>query len=293
MKPIFLTLTLAAAPALAAPVGMAAHVSGTVTLNHEGKALPLRLLQRLEPGDTVQAGAASGAVLVLFGDGSRFQVGPGGRATVTGNGITGAQKMAAFAGPSAGVVKLLGGSRVGAAISRQANSLQRLLPNSPGWIEAGQTHLDWLPIAGAAYYTFTLFDQHDNVVWSGKAGAPSVSDPALAGLQPKRPYLWRLAGFTTGGKPLPEARSGLITFLAPEDIKTLSASAADLNAPAPAGNDTTPLLLLAELYRSYGVVGKTLEVLEDERLRNEPGAGEAHAQVIAEQSAFVQAICAP
>ena len=48
--------------------------------------------------------------------------------------------------------------------------------------------------------------------------------------------------------------------------------------------------MLAEAYRSYGVIGRTFEVLEDERLRDEAGIADAKDDVIASLSPFARAI---
>lgn len=286
-----LTLSLIALPAWAAPVGMAAHVSGNVQVTQDGKTAPLRLLQRLEDGDAVRCGPNSNAVIVLFGNGSRFQLNSGQRATIHASTVTGAGKLAELSGPSANVVKLLGGARVGAAMSRLSTTFQRLQPNSPGWLESPTPHFEWLPATGAAEYTFTLFDQYDNVVWSLRTTQTGADYPADAPtLQDKRPYLWRVSAFGASGKPLPESRCGLITFLAPENSRALSALAADLQNQANTGGDPTTSLLLAETYRSYGVLGRTLEILEDERLRAEPGIQEAREDVYDSLSPFARVL---
>src|SRR4051812_1357877 len=104
--------------AQAAPVGMVSHVTGQVKAVNGGKETPLRLLGRLEPGTTVVTGANSSAIIVLFGDSSRFKLGAGGRANVSEDNVTGAVKLAALSGPSANAVKLLGNARVGAVMAR-------------------------------------------------------------------------------------------------------------------------------------------------------------------------------
>lgn len=281
---------LAAIPAFAAPVGMAAHVVGSVQLEHGGAKSQLHLLQRVEDGDVVQCGANAQAVVILFNGGARFQIGAGQKATIHGAGVAGGVKLAAISGPSAKAVTLLGGSRVGATLSRKAKSFERLMPQNPGWLLLPNPRFEWLPLPGAAFYTFTLFDPYDNVVWSQRTTQNIAPFPAdTLPLLEKRAYLWQLSGFGLSGKPIPESRCGLITFLSPEDATSLANMVADLENQAVAA-DTTPLLLLAETYRSYGVLGRTLEVLENESLRNEDGLAEAKNEVLMSLSAFTRAL---
>jgi hypothetical protein len=290
MKLLLFFLAVLAVPALAQPVGMAVHVVGTVRLAHGGHTAPLRLLQRVENGDVVQCVAGGQAVIVLFANGARYEVKPGTSATIGQTAVAGAHALAALPGPSAEVVKRLGGARVGATMSRVTSSFQRLLPNAPGWFTSGHPHLEWLPLVGAASYTFTVFDNHDNVIWSTRTPGTSADFPAeLPDLLPQRPYLWRLSGFGPGGKPLPESRWGLFTILTPQDSAALTATADVLLAQAKAG-DTTSLLLLAEAYRSYGVASRALETLQDERLRGLPGLEDAKATVWNSLSPFARAL---
>lgn len=263
--------------AFADPAGMAAHVKGPV----EAGGKPVKLLQRLEPGTQVKVGAGGEAVIVLFGNGARYKVGAGQTATVNANAVAGGQKMADLGGPSAGVVQMLGGSRVGAVVSRVGSSLQRLIPDSPGYLETGLPQFIWQPSTGGKSYTFTLFDAADNILWSTRTDATSAAYPATAmALVEKRPYLWRITAFGASGKPV-ESRSGLITILTPADAAQVRDLETNLRAQAKATGDSTPLLLLADTYRTYGMAGKALEVLDELSQADEPGVDDARADVYA------------
>lgn len=283
--------SLVALPALATPVGMAAHVAGNVQLEHGGKKSPLKLLQRVEEGDVVRCGPGAQAVLVIFNGGARFQVGAKQSATVRATGIDGATKLAALSGPSANVVKLLGGSRVGAVMARPARSFERMTPQFTGWLSSTTPHLEWLPIPGAVTYTMTLFDSYDNVVWSTSTTATSADYPADAPvLLEKRAYFWRLSGFGASGKPLQISRSGLVTFLGAEDATALTELVKGLEEQSKTNQDLTALLLVAEAYRSYGVLGQALEILEGERLRTKPGVADARKDMISSLSPFARSL---
>jgi len=76
------------------------------------------------------------------------------------------------------------------------------------------------------------------------------------------------------------SRWGFLTFLAKPDVDQLTAEVAELDAAAKVeSGDATALVLLAELYRGYGVLGKTLETLEMPQLANQPGIREAQEEV--------------
>ena len=90
-------------------------------------------------------------------------------------------------------------------------------------------------------------------------------------------------------KPLPEARWGFVTFLPREEAVELTAEAQALETQSRAeSEDTTALVLLAELYRSYGVLEKALEVLESPQLVSQPGIQDAQAEIYRQASRYAQ-----
>jgi hypothetical protein len=160
-------------------------------------------------------------------------------------------------------------------LARPAFSHERLDPSSPGIMAAGSTSFTWQPLPDAVVYTFTIFDQHDNVVWSVRSTNTTESMPSdIPPLASRRPYVWKLSGFGDSGKPVPQTRWGIITLLSSDDQAQLTTDANALKAQIAANpQDTTPLTLLAELYAEYGVYEASLSTLEDTRLSNQPGIG--------------------
>ncbi|HEY0075215.1 MAG TPA: hypothetical protein VGB77_14040 [Abditibacteriaceae bacterium] len=280
-----------ALPAWAAPVGMAAQVKGSVTLKKADKEAPLKLLQRVESGDVVRTGAGAQAIIVLFDGGARYQIGAGQSATIRPGQVIGATKMAGMSGPSAAVAQKLGGARVGAVMARPARTVERMTPQFPGWLPLDKPKFEWLPLTGALNYTFTLFDQFDNVIWSVQTDKLFAEFPANApALREQRPYLWRLSGFGTTGRPVQDSRFGLVTFLSSAEGEALNKLAGELQAQAKNAEDKTPFFMLAEAYREKGVLGRTLEVLEEESLRDEEGLEGAKSDVIQALSPFTRAL---
>lgn len=289
----FFTLHLSSR-ATAAPVAMTCHLQGTPQVRSAGAWGPLRLLQRLSPGDVVRCGAGAQAVLVLFANSQRYRIDAGKQATVSATTVTGAQKLGGLGGASGRIAQNLGNTRVGAYLARPAQSHQRLTPDFPGYMEEGNRNFTWPAIAGAATYSFTLFDQHDNVVWSSRGADTTVEYPAdlpYPGL--RRPYVWRLTPYGQSGKPQAASRWGVVTFLAADDAAALRRDATQLEEEARAKpTDVTPLALLAELYRSYGVLERTLEILEDQRLAGQPGRMDTIKEVYGQISKYGRALAA-
>jgi hypothetical protein len=276
----------------AASVGMATHVLGKTEIRSAGGGAwkPLRLMQPLDAGTQVRCGAGAEAVVVLFENAARYKIGPGATATLGPHQVSGAVRDTALPGPAIRIAKAMGGSRLDAFIARPAQSHQRLTPQFPGWMAEGERHFDWAAMPGAATYSFTLFDPNDNVVWSARGTDPKAEYPVeLPYFALRRPHVWRLVAFSPGGKPLPGARWGLVTFLSQQDIDQLTAEVHTLEALAQTeSTESTGLVLLAELYRSYGVLEKALEVLESPQLASQPGIQEAQEEIYRQAGRCVQ-----
>lgn len=262
----------------ATPAGTAIGLSGKPEFRAKGGTAwtPLQLRQKLEAGDAVRCGAGAQATLVLFSTGERFQVASGKEAVIDAAAVSGAQSLGALQGPSARVAKSLAGAPTGVVRARPAPSHRRLQARGPCWLVEGERKLQWDPEAGAASYVLTLFDQADNVVWSQRSTAAAAEYPAeLAPLGMRRPYLWKLTFFGRSGKPA-GSRWGIITFLSAPDAERLAADEKELLATIQAEPaDTASRILLADLYQSYGVMERTLEVLDDLRPSGQPGLLEA------------------
>jgi len=222
----------AAAAARAAPVGVASHISGKAEMRSgaAGAWKPLRLLQRLEPGDSVRCATGGEVVVILFENAARFKIASGGTGVVETTSVKGAQKATGLPAPGIRIAKAMIGSRSDAFVARPAQSHQRLTPQFPGWLPEGERQFEWTPINGASTYSFTLFDSKENVVWSARVPAPHAEYPAeLPPFALSRPYIWRLSAFSHSGKPLPESRWGFVTFLSSQDAAYLTGTTVDIN----------------------------------------------------------------
>jgi hypothetical protein len=176
-------------------------------------------------------------------------------------------------------------------MARPAQSHRRLNPQFPGWMTDDQRLFAWTPVPGAATYSLTLFDQRDNVVWSVRVCEPRVDYPAdLPALAARRPYVWRLVPFGSSGKPLAAGDAwGVVTILTAADAAQLRADERELREQAQqVPEDTTFLVLMAELYREYGVLDRTLEILEDPRLTEQPGIRDALEEAYREISPYAR-----
>ncbi len=275
-------------PAQAAPVGMACRLTGKPELRaaNAGTWMPLRLLQKLETGDHVRCGAGAEAILVLFGSGERFQVVAGAEGSVKTGKVEGAKSLGGLNGPSAEAAKTLVGARTGAFVSRLSRAPlapSRLTRNFTGWIAEGDRTFAWDSVPEAADYSFTLIDANGYVLWNtrtAEAHADYPSDsPALA---PRRAYLWRLVPYGKSGLARDkDIRWGVVTTLTRVDGEKLQVEAVKLTALIKKSpNDDTLRALLAEKYRDYGVLMRTLETLEDMRTAGQEGAQEAWEETV-------------
>lgn len=288
---------LMASEAAAATVGMVTRLTGKVEFcaaqGSDWK--PLRLMRRLDAGDRVRCAADSEAVITIFASAEQCTVAAGSTVTLDAKGIKGAQKVAGLRGSGIQIARAMAGDRPGGFEARPAQAHQRLQPGYPGWILEGERELTWAAIPRAASYTFTLFDKNDNVVWSQRVIDTKAQYPAeLPFFTLRRPYVWRLVAFGASGKPLPESRWGILTFLSEKDAQQLASDAKELEEQAKSeSKDTTLFFLLAELYRSYGVLEKALETLERPELEKQEGIKEAQEEVYREISRYALLLRTP
>ena len=296
-----LSLPLAASRAVAAPVSMAVQIVGSPQFKSStGSWKTLRLLQKLSAGASVKCPVGSKATLVMFSTGERFEV-AGGQATIGERSITGAKSLGALGGPSARVAKTLSGSRTGAISARPAQTSQRLRnPDFKGWFPAEQRQFLFKEVPATASYSFTLFDRRDNVVWATRSNAPQVEYPNDAPtLRAGFPYVWRAVAYAANGNPK-ESQWGVVTFVTEADAQALQANVAELekqlvSQPVPgqpeqlqAGADAADVVLLAGLYQNYGVMNRTLELLELLNTKNVPGAQDSLMLAYKEISPYAQ-----
>jgi len=278
IRHLLIGLTLATlgagSAAMASPVAMATNMTGKPQYRASGASWkPLGVLTRLSPGDSVKCGPGQEAVVMMFVNGVRFRVASNSTGTVGPNSVRGAELMAGAGGATIRVAKAMTGLDTDPFLARAGLSHQRLDKSSPGIMTAGTTTFTWPALEDAASYTFTLFDQHDNVVWSVRTNQTSADYPSdLTPLVSKRPYVWKLSGFGESGKPVVSAPWGIITFLTTDDQNQLAADINALNAQLAADpSDLTPLTLEVERYAQDGVFEGAISTLEDVRLNGQPG----------------------
>ena len=283
--------------AAAVTVGMVTRLTGKAEVSsaqgNDWK--PVRLMRRLEAGDRVRCASDGEVVITLFASAEQCTVAAGTTVTLDAKGIKGAQKVAGLRGSGIQIARAMAGDRPGGFEARPAQAHQRLLPHYPGWSLEGERQLSWTPVARAASYSFTLFDKNDNVIWSQRVEGPVATYPAeLPFFALRRPYVWRLVAFGASGKPLPESRWGILTFLSAKDAEQLATDAKELENQAKAEiKDTTVFFLLAELYRSYGVLEKALETLERPELEKQEGIKEAQEDIYHEISRYALILRTP
>ena len=199
-------------------------------------------------------------------------------------------------------------------VSRTDQSPSRLNPDSPGWVIGTRPVFRWLsPSKDATSWTFTLFDSNDNVVWSTRTSDRQEIQPGIVigvasfpeeeevhPLLEERPYTWMVTAFSQEGNPLPNGRRwGIITPLSQEQADQLQAAVRetfgdlanqgnlrDAAVQTQLKNDpsyASSLLTLAFVYRSYGVLQRTIEILQ---ALPDPAAAEALQSVYQEISQF-------
>ncbi len=290
-------LLLAGPPAFAATVAMTGQVTGkSVEVRPGGKGgwLPLAPLRKLEPGDLIRCGPGGRAVVVVLATKERFQVEPGGQAEITQSGLQGARSLGGLAGPSAAVASKLAGSRTGAFAARPAPRFAPLVRGFKGWLPIATDRVQWEPVPGAESYVITLFDAQSNLMWQSEQvkGTSAAVAEGRGRWTAGRPYVWRLVAFGTSGKPLSASRWGAVTFLDPAE-----GAALEMEAEALKGQDREDpqnpmaLLLLAELYRSRGVLDGALETLATLQARGGvDGIQQTLSEVYAELGPFVSGL---
>lgn len=257
------------------PIGMACHIKGQPEIrnNQTKKWESLRLLQKLETGDTVRCKPGSEAIIVLFGNGERYQVGAGQQGEIQTGSVAGAKSLGGLKGPSALAISKLGGSRTGAAFIRTVPGISptkipalRERGKFPDWITDTDRVFKWDKNEIAASYTFTLCDpaNGDEVVWFAQTEGDHVEVPGSLNLKNYRPYVWRLSVRKKSNEILHSlCRWGVLTQLKDEDVPTIKTETAALTRQAAENSaDPLPHVLLAEYNRGYGLLLLAKENLE-------------------------------
>lgn len=271
----------------ASPVAMASNMVGKPTFRSGGGPWkPLGVLEQLSPGDTVKCEPGQSAVIMMFTDGIRFEVASGKTGTIEPTKVLGAQSVGDMGGATIRVAKAMTGLDTEPFLARPGHSFERLETNSPGIVIQGAPSVTWAPVdTDVASYTLTLFNQNNNVVWSTTVSTNTAELPAsMPQIALKKPYVWTITEFGPIGKPS-GSRWGIVTFLTQTQADELNGNVKVLRDQFTATpTDYSPLLLIAELYRSYGVYTGTAEALQDAAPSGLPGVNEAFENVFAQAS---------
>lgn len=259
-------------PANANITGMVCFVKGAPELQKKGTSAwrPVRMLQRVYPGDRIRCAADAELIVVILGTGDRYKIVGGQSATITTERIAGATALGGLSGPSNRVARSLAGARVATFLSRAPGQDSRLNKTFLGWVSAEKPVFEWNGVQGAGFYLFTLYDTDDNVILHTRTNALKSDYPEdLPALVQRRPYIWRLSVQDANGKAMPaHTRWGLLTVLNQDSVAELEGQIKPLAEQAKQEpKDTITLSLMSEVYREYRVFMRVLELLEDAGLR--------------------------
>lgn len=258
----------------AAPVGMICSLKGKAHVNGD----TARVLQNLKVGDMIACEPNSSVIVVIFGNGERFKL--TGKGTVQGDIVTGAVALGGLQGASAEAARTIVGSRTGATLSRDPIPTSRIRGIDPDWISDETRSLSWKAVPEASSYTFSLYDTHDDAVYTART-AGNVSQVSLksANLVPGQVYIWKMTarneksaaiGRKRQNQTSPPVRWGTLAVLTDKEIESVKAGAKGIEAMKKDGDDKSFIVLLAGIYRSHGLLKLAIETLED--------AGESEAQ---------------
>lgn len=273
----------------ASPVAMASNMVGKPSYKSGGGPWkPLGVLERLSPGDEVKCGPGEQATIMMFTDGVRYQIASGATGTIEPTAVKGGKSVGDMGGATIRVAKAMTGLDTDSFLARPGHSFERLETNSPGVVILGAPSVTWAAVdSGVASYTLTLFDRYNNVVWSTSVTSNTAQLPSsLPQIVPKKSYVWTLTEFGANGKPT-ALRWGLVAFLTQSDADDLASSVKTLRDQYTANpSDNSPLLLVAALYRSYGVYNGELEALQDANTNGQPGINDAIADTFTQAGPY-------
>ena len=263
---MMLIATLAFCQGANAQVAMTSNIRGTAEVQDPEGWKPIRLMQKLYKGTRVRCAEGGVLTVVFLKSGNRFRLDSGQAGVVDSDSLSGAKALAGLKGASSDAARSLGGSRVGALLSRAPISESRLNRDFKGWLRTDDKRVEWIKRDDATLYCFTIFDRDENVIWSIRTNSASAEFPEGISEPPTaRPYVWRLSAFTRSGKMIDgSVRWGALTFLTAEQEEQLLKLTEPLQAQiAKDKTDGESLLLLAAVYREMGVCQRALETLSD------------------------------
>lgn len=230
-------MALSGSAAQAADVGLIASVTGDVKVMDKpgakwGKA---SVMQTLVDGSSIKVEPNSGAVIVLFHGGERYQLAPNSVAALT------ADTCRSVSGPPPKTLpalhirqaKQLQGSRV--ASGRAASTVLRggmahieLQGLSATSILEARPVFKWSAVPDAASYKVRLWNDADEIIWQSEAQMTSLAYPADAPtLKPGMDYLWTVS---TTVKDTLFKGEGIFRVLPPEKQQAVKDELAALGA---------------------------------------------------------------
>lgn len=254
----------------AAPVAMVAQVNSGAQVKTGGRWSAARLRQMLSAGDQVKAGGSGNVALVMLKTGARYRLSAGQTATIGATTVSGATSIGGLKGPSARVAQSLGGARTGATFARAPQPPSRLkFASEELWISANDRRIAWdidRNDKTSTQFLFSLFDGTGKLLWSTRTDKKEARYPATLAFSQRVPYIWKLGPFGKDGQRLPNnERWGIVAFLSDADAAQLRADDAEMKKQIHADpTDWSLLLLRSELFRNYGVLGRTIELLDNE-----------------------------
>src|SRR5579884_1725014 len=233
--------------------------------------LPLRDLDLLYAGDTVEAGR-SGALVVFLKGGARQRVQPGKKAAVQQGGCQPADAVQAVTDsrlPAAAVEalpELRGKERAGVATFRDSSG-PAVSPLSESIVPSTRPTLTWVPDAKAAGYEVRLFSGEGmdrKLEWKAEAKEARLAYPeGKPALARGKTYHWEVTAVDAGGRPVAvdgtpkdPVRSKFAVATEEEERQVAALR------PLAAGGDADGWLLAATLYDAYGALNEALPLFE-------------------------------
>lgn len=291
-------LILAAALALpkladAAEVGLLVAVKGDVQTFRpsKNKWSKASLMESVADGGKIKVAPGGEAVITLYKNGERRQLGPGSVTTVAADACKTASGPAAITLPALPMkqIKDLAQSRV--AVGRPGGTVLRGGPLDIELLGLFNTAtrdrrpvFRWRAVAGAASYKLKVWDEKDDQIWQAEAVATSATYPADAPeLKPGVDYIWRVTATVKGER---FSANGIFRVLTHEQ----RVDAADELQTLPDGDDAVTQVLRAEFFVRRGLWDDAIAAYQSLAAAHPESAAihSALANLLAEQGRYAQ-----
>ena len=253
----FTLFAVAVPQAQAAAVGLIVSTKGDVKVQRPAKKdwVKASVMLSLADGSQVKVGPNSQAVVVLYGNGARYEIAPGSVAQLS------ATACKNIAGPAPKAMSVLpirqaqilkdsrvAGGRAASTVLRSGTNHLELQSLSNTAVLESRPTFRWRSVEGAAAYKVKLWDENDQQIWQGESATSTLSYPADApALKPGIEYLWAV---TTNVNDTRYKGEGVFRLLADEKSKEVKNELAPLQG---AENDAVTGVTRAEIYASYSL----------------------------------------